>query len=152
MPFQSGIQSDIQPVGSGERHGNNNIILNASVFEDGLLVGRFAKLDTGSLDNIDASVAPVIAGVVLRDATRSIESGDAIDGSLFKQVQFLRTGLISVEVVPGQTPAMFGPVFVHNLADANAGKASTVDDANTEPSTAEFIREITTDVWLVLVR
>lgn len=149
MAFSTGLLSDPKQVGGGERFGNNNIVLSQSTFEDGLVVGRFAKLDAGSIDNIDASVTPVVAGVVLRNVTNPIEDAGVVDADLFDKVDIIRSGLVSVDVVTGNTPAAFGAVFVNNQATADAGKATTVDDVNTEPSNAEFIEEIQTDVWLV---
>lgn len=152
MSFGTGYLADPKGPSSGERYGVNNIILTARTFEDALVVGRFAKLDTGSLDNVDASATPVIAGVVLRKASNPIEDVSTIDADLFKQVEYLRQGLVTVDVVAADTPAQFGDVFVHNVADADAGKATTVDDANTEAANAEFIEEVAANVWLVRLK
>lgn len=149
MSFNSGVQSDPSQVGAGELYGNDNTVLSQDTFEDQLVVGRFAKLDTGSIDNIDASAAPVVAGVVLRNVANPIEDGSVIDSSLFDTIDICRAGLVSVDVVTGDTPAKFGAVFVNNEATADAGKASTTDDATTEPSNAEFVEEVQTDVWMV---
>ncbi len=147
--FTSTPRINVGAVGSGESVGSINTILSTTTFEDAIKVGRFAKLDTGSLDNIDASAIPVVAGIVLRSAANALESDGTYDAAYTNIVEFLRDGLATVEVVTGDAPAMFGPVFIHNLADADAGKATTADTLDTEASTAEFIQEVKTDVWLV---
>ena len=150
MPFtpSNNLQDPSRKV-AGEDRGLSGISLTARVFENGLRVGRFAKLDSGSLDNMDGSASPVVAGVVLRQAANPVEDGDTIEADLYKQVEYKRSGLVSVEVVSGDTPATFGPVFVNNVAGADAGKATTTDDGTTEPTNAEWVEEVATDVWLV---
>lgn len=153
MAFGTGYLSDPVKVGAGERFDPNSaIVLTARTFEDGLVVGRFAKLDSGSLDNIDSSSSPVIAGVVLRNAAGPVEDLSTIDGSLYSQVEYQRAGLVTVDVVAADTPAQFGDVFVKNTNDADAGKATTVDDGTTEAANAEFIEEVKTNVWLIRLK
>lgn len=149
MPFTSVRTDDIQEVGAGERVGDSHIILTATTFEDNLLIGRFAKLDAGSIDNIDASATPVIAGVVLRNTARPVEDDNQVDSDLYTNVEYARWGLVTVKAVEGENPTRFDAVFVHNLADADAGKATLVDSADTEAVNAEFIEEVDTDVWLI---
>lgn len=153
MSFATGYLADPVKVGAGERFDpKSDTVLTARTFEDGLVVGRFAKLDTGSLDNIDSSSTPVVAGVVLRKASNPIEDASTIDSDLFSQVEYLRAGLVTVDVVAADTPAQFGSVFVKNTNDADAGKATTVDDATTEAANAEFIEEVKANVWLVRLK
>lgn len=153
MSFNTGYLADPEKVGAGERFDPKaDTVLSASTFENGLVVGRFAKLDAGSIDNIDSSATPVIAGVVLRQAANPIENANTIDSTLNPQMEYLRAGLVTVDVVAADTPAQFGAVFVKNTNDADAGKATTVDDATTEPSTAEFIQEVKANVWLVRLK
>ncbi len=149
MAFESAGQSDPSQVGGGERFGNNNTILSHSTFEDDLIIGRFAKLDAGSIDNFDGSATPVVAGVVLRNVTNPIEDGSTIDSDLFDKIDFIRLGLVTVDVKTGETPTMLDRVFISNDGDANDGLATATNtdiDAN-----AEFIMEIKTDVWLIFV-
>jgi hypothetical protein len=127
-------------------------VLTARTFQDGLLVGRFAKLDSGSLDNMDSSSTPVIAGVVLRKASEPVEDNGVIDGSLYLQVEYQRVGLVTVDVVDGDEPAQFGQVFVSNTDDADRGKATTTDDADTEDGNAAFIEEVADNVWLIRLK
>lgn len=153
MSFSTGYLADPVKVGAGERFDPKaDTVLSASTFENGLAVGRFAKLDAGSIDNIDSSASPVVAGVVLRKASNPIEDASTIDSNLFGQVEYLRAGLVTVDVVAADTPAQFDSVFVKNTNDADAGKATTVDDATTEAANAEFIQEVKANVWLVRLK
>lgn len=150
MAFATGYLGDPQKVKGGERYGSCNIVLSATTFEDGLLVGRFAKLDTGSIDNVDGSATPTLAGVVLRNAASPVEDGAAIDGSLYSQVEYQRQGLVTVDVKTGETPAQFGAVYVSNAGDADDGLATAT--GTDEATTAEFIEEVATDVWLIRIK
>lgn len=149
MAFATTHLDDPQNVGAGERLGVTHLILSATSFEDGLKVGRFAKLDTGRLDNFDGSATPVIAGVVLRNVANPVEDLATIDSALFSQVEYQRQGLVTVDVKTGETPAKFGRVYISNAGDANDGLATATNtdvDAN-----AEFIEEVQAGVWLIYV-
>lgn len=147
MAFGTGYLDDPQAVGGGERVGKNHTILTALTFENNLKVGRFAKLDTGSLDNLDGSATPVIAGVVLRDVARPVEDGGVIDNTLYSQAEYAREGLVTVDVKTGETPAQFDLVYISNAGDANDGLATAT--GTDLAVNAEFIKEVQTDVWLI---
>ena len=147
MSFATGHLDDNQNVAGGERYGSNIIALTATDFEDALKVGRFAKLDTGSVDNMDGSATPVLAGVVLRNVANVVEDGATIDADLYEQIEYLRQGLVSVDVKAGETPALFDRVYVSNAGDANDGLATAT---NTDVAVnAEFVYEIQDNVWMV---
>ena len=147
MAFLSARTDDIQQVGSGERFGTYNVELSSTVFEDGLKVGRFAKLDTGSIDNMDGSATPSIAGIVTRNMSSAIEQNGTIDASIYEQINYIRSGLCTVAVKSGETPSVLGRVYVSNAGNASDGLATAT---NTDvPVNAEFIREIQAGVWLV---
>lgn len=149
MSFNTGYIGDLGAVGAGERVGKLHTILSAIAFENGLKVGRFAKLASGSIDNLDGSATPVIAGVILRNVANAEEDGGTIDSALFHQIEYARQGLVTVEVKSGETPTRFGRVYASNAGDANDGMATAT---NTDVETnAEFIEEIRTGVWLVYV-
>jgi hypothetical protein len=149
MSFPSAVLNDPQAIGAGERHGNAQTIFTALTFQNQLKIGRFAKLDTGSLDNMDGSATPVIAGVVLRDASGIVEDAAVVDSAIYSQVEYMRGGLVTVDVKTGETPALFGKVYASNAGDANDGLATaTATDVVTN---AEFIMETQTDVWLIYV-
>lgn len=147
MAFSTGYLDDPQKVGAGERYGSNHVILTALDFEDSLKVGRFAKLDTGSLDNVDGSASPVFAGVVLRNPAAPVEDGAVVDADLYSQVEYIRQGLVTVDVKSGETPALFGRVYVSNAGDANDGLATATN--TDEAVNAEFIAEVQSGVWLI---
>lgn len=148
MPFNTGYLSDPVRVGAGERFDPKaDFILTAITFEDGLNVGRFAKLDTGSLDNLDGSATPTLAGIVLRKGSNPVEDGATIDADLYGQVEYARKGAITVSVKTGETPAQFDPVYVSN-APGSYGQATAT---NTDLASGgwEFIEEVKPGVWLV---
>lgn len=151
MGFATGYEKDPGKVQGGELHGGSHVILGHAAFEDGLKVGRFAKLDTGSIDNMDGSATPTIAGVVLRNAAMPLEDGNAIDSALYNSVQLCNLGLVAIDMKAAQTPTKFAPVYACNAGDANDGLGATGAEAGDNILTpAVFIEEISTGVWLVL--
>lgn len=149
MAFDTGYLSDPQRSAAGERFDPNSaLVLTADDFENGLRVGRFAKIDSGSLDNLDGSATPVLAGVVLRKVSNPVEDDATIDSALFSQVEYQRQGLVTVAVKAGESaPSLFGAVYVSNAGNADDGLATST---NTDVATnAEFIREVRAGVWLV---
>lgn len=152
MSFDTGYLSDPVRVGAGERFTpKSDFVLSATAFEDGLIAGRFAKLDTGSIDNFDGSATPVIAGVPVRLSSMPVEGEgvyNATNLDLYGQVEYVRKGAITVTVKAGETPSMFGQVYVSNAGDANDGMA-TATNTDVEAPGWEFISEIKPGVWLV---
>lgn len=149
MAFATGLLSDPKKVGSGELVGKFHAIIGSSTFEDGLLAGRFAKLDTGSIDNFDGSASPVVAGVVKRNVAMEVEGSSAIDSDLYSQISYVRQGFVTVGVKADETPAVLGRVYISNAGDDDDGLATATDtdvDAN-----AEFIAEVATGVWVIYV-
>jgi len=152
MAFATGNLNDHQKIGSGENYGQG-IVLADSAFENGLVAGRFAKVDTASIDNIDSSATPVIAGVVLRDPVMPVEDGEAYDVALYTQVEYQRHGLVTVQAVSGQTPALFAAIYAENQTPADYGKATTTSSGNADAN-AEFIQLVdgTLDVWQIRLK
>jgi hypothetical protein len=149
MAFGTGYLDDPQNIGAGERLGTVHAIFSATTFEDGLKVGRFAKLDTDSIDNFDGSATPVVAGVVLRNVANPVEDLATIDADLYSQVEYMRQGLVTVDVKTGETPAKYGRVYISNAGDASDGLATAT---NTDiPANAEFIEEVQAGVWLIYI-
>lgn len=149
MAFSTGILDDPQLSGSGQLYGDGNIILSATTFESGLKVGRFAKLDTASIDNMDGSATPVVAGVVIRNPSNTYEDGGTITTDLHEVIEYIRDGLVSVDVKTGETPAQFDRVYISNDGDANDGLATATD--TDVAVNGEFIEEVSTGVWLINV-
>lgn len=146
MSFSKPITGNVAQIGAGEMLSDSKITLAFTEFEDLLKIGRFAKVDAGSLDNLDSSATPVIAGVVMRNVANSVESDSVFKQSLNSFVNVARSGLVTVEVKTGETPTVFGAVFASNAGDADDGKALT---AAGEATNAEFVEEIQTDVWSI---
>lgn len=147
MSFSTGALDDPQKAGAGERHGTNLLVLTALVFENNLVIGRFAKMLAGSLDNLDGVAAPLIAGVVMRNVANPVEDLGVIDSALYGQVEYARQGLVTVRARAGETPTLFDRIYASNDGDANDGMA-TVAAADIETD-AQFIEVIDTDVWLI---
>jgi len=157
MAFPSSIEPQREAVDAGVFNPNSAHSINTyTVFEDGLVIGRFAKLDTGSFDNLDGSASPVIAGVVLRNTNNDIVQGNTYttsgDGAMI-QVDGITYGMVTVDVVEGDTPSKFDTVYAVNAAGSGAdfGKATTTATDNVEVA-GYFNREIKTNVWEVFIQ
>lgn len=123
------------------------------VFEEGLIPGRFVKYDTGSIDNLDASATPVIAGVARRKIASALENANYTKlGIAPDQVaEVVNFGFVTVEVLAGDTPAKFQQVYAVNTAGANLGKATEKSTNNAIVPGCVFWEAKATNVWLVLV-
>lgn len=123
------------------------------VWEEGLVPGRFAKFDTGSLDLLDASATPIIAGVVRRKISSALENltytklGIAPD----QVAECVNFGFVSVAIPAGVTPAKFGQVYAVNIAGANIGMATTVATNNVAVPGAVFWEAKCPGTWLILI-
>lgn len=135
---------------SGEIVGNSNILIARTAFENALLFGRFAKYDTGRVDNMDGSATPVIAGIVVRDMTNPIDDGLAYTTENTRQIDLVAHGLATVEAIAGETPSFNAPIYARNSGAGDMGKAS-VASANGILTDARFVEKITDTVWLVFV-
>lgn len=154
MAFRSGaVLEESKKLGSGEVLRTRPYNVEAfSTFEDGLVMGRFAKYDTGSVDNLDGSSTPKIAGVV----TRLIGGELGVNtyrktGTLVDTVaEVMTTGFATVDVVSGNTPARYGIAYAVNASGSGAdfGKATTTSTNNVD-SGYVFWEKVDTNVWLV---
>tara|TARA_Y100000310_G_scaffold174806_1_gene174932 strand:- start:479 stop:952 length:474 start_codon:yes stop_codon:yes gene_type:complete len=151
MPFATQYLGDPGNVGAGHTYDEHGTDLAHTTFEDDLKVGRFAKLDSGSIDNLDNSATPVLAGVVLRNQSGKLESGGTIDADLYGHVDVRRVGLVTIDVKSGETPAAFTRVYANNDDATDGGLGMGGSGGNNVATTAEFIEEVQTDVWLVLL-
>lgn len=152
MAFATGNLNDHQKIGSGENYGQG-IVLADATFENGLIAGRFAKVDSASIDNLDSSSTPVIAGVVLRDIVMPVEDGAAYETDIQTQVEYQREGLVTVQAVSGQTPGLFDAIFAENQTPADYGKATLTSSGNAAAN-AEFIQLVdgALDVWQIRLK
>lgn len=123
------------------------------VWEEGLVPGRFCKYEAGSIDLLDASATPVIAGVVRRKISSAIENATYTKlGIAPDQVaEVVNFGFVSVEIPTGVTPARFGQVYAVNAAGADIGKATTVSAGNVVVPGAVFWEGKRPGSWLILI-
>lgn len=153
MSFTTSYLGDPANAQEGEIYGIGHTILAAPNFEDGLLAGRFAKIASDILENMDGSVTPVIAGVVKRRVANAVEDADAFDNTLFgDSQQYVRSGLVSVKALTGESPVKFAAITASNAGDTHDGKASVVAaDVDHIATNAEFIEvsDASTDVWMI---
>lgn len=124
-------------------------------FEDGLIIGRFAKYDAGSLDNMDASATPTIAGVVARNFTGSLKRdtynnvGDEVNTD--DVAELCNFGYVTVEVKDGITPVKYEPVYAENTTVGDYGEATNIlDTTNILVPGATFHRATNrANVWII---
>ena len=152
MPFFTGSLLDHQKSSAGEIY-DATLVETASTFEDGLKVGLFAKMDGGSLDNVDGSASPVIAGVVKRNPANPVEDGGAYDASLITAVDFAVSNYVTVQAVSGETPSYGDAIFCENSTSADYGKATTTSTSNADAS-AVFVKVVDSanDVWQIRLK
>lgn len=157
MAFQDYNKTQIEPVDGGVLNSSFNPKVDSYMdFENGLLIGRFAKLDNNSIDNLDNSVTPKIAGVVMYSPVNAIESGNTYvntGDNKVNQIELCSFGLITVEVVDGVTPSKFDPVYAYNdvVTPADYGKATTVTTNNVAVG-GYFNKEIKPNVWEIFIK
>lgn len=123
------------------------------VWEEGLVPGRFVKYDAGSIDLLDTSATPVIAGVVRRKISSAMENltytklGIAPD----QVAEIVNFGFVSVEVLAGDTPARFQQVYAVNTAGDHLGKATETAINNAIVPGCVFWEAKRPGTWLVLI-
>lgn len=153
MAFTSAVLEESKKLGSGEVLRTRPFNVEAfSTFENGLVMGRFAKYDTGSVDNLDGSSTPKIAGVVTRLIGGELgvntyrKTGTLVDTA----AEVMTTGFATVDVVAGNTPARYGIAYAVNASGSGAdfGKATTTSTNNVD-SGYVFWEKVDTNVWLV---
>ena len=150
MAFTSAVLAEAAKLQSGEVIKSKPYNTEAfSTFEDGLVQGRFVKYDTGSIDNLDGSATPTIAGI-----SRRLIGGE-VGVTTYRTAydttaEVHTTGFATVDVVAGDTPAKYGIAYAVNASGSGAdfGKATTTSTDNVD-SGFVFWEEIDTNVWLV---
>jgi len=153
MSFTNTTLQDSPDLGAGEVITASPYNVSAfEIFEDGLIEGRFCKFDEGSIDNMDASDTPIIAGIVKRKITGEIGTGIySTSGMEIDQVaEVINFGFATVTVADGANPSKYDQVYTVNAASVDAGKAT---DSSTETivNGAVFWEEKKAGVWLVRV-
>ena len=117
-----------------------------SVFEDGLVQGRFVKYDAGSIDNLDGSATPTIAGISRRLIGGEIGATTYTTADAAAEIHTF--GFATVDVVAGDTPAKYGIAYAENQTAGEYGKATTTSAGNVD-SGFVFWEEVSANVWLV---
>ena len=123
------------------------------LFEDGLKIGRFAKYDTGSLDNMDASATPKIAGVVKRNLTGSLArtTYNNVGTDIDDVAELCNFGYVTVEIKDGITPVRYEAVYAENKTAGDYGEATNIlDTSNILVPGATFHRATNkANVWVI---
>lgn len=132
MPFDNTVLGQITDLKAGEVIASSPYSISAfEIFEDGLIEGRFCKFDTGSIDNLDASATPVIAGIAKRKISGEIGTGVySTSGQGIDQVaEVINFGYATVTVTDAADPSKYDPVYAINLDSAERGKATEASGA-----------------------
>jgi len=156
MSFNSTVLQDNLDLPAGEFISASPYNVSAfEVFQDGLVEGRFCKFDTGSIDNMDASATPVVAGIVRRKVTGEIGAGVySTSGQAIDQVaEVINFGFATVTVTDAATPAKYDAVQFVNAATADAGKATdaAVAAGIVNAGDVVFWEQKAANVWLVRI-
>ena len=157
MSFDNAVLNEVPDIGAGELIASKPGTVEAfELFEDGLLEGRFVKYDTGSIDKLDASTTPKVAGIAKRKINGEIGSGVySTSGQAIDQVaEIITYGYATVTVTDAADPAKYAPVYTINLASAESGKA-TEDSAATGAlliANVDFWEQKADGVWLVRIK
>lgn len=151
MTFAASTNNDPLKCPSGEIRGTVNTLISQTVFENGLNFGRFLKVDTGSIDMLDGSATPVIAGVGVRDVTNPIGDALTYNTTNTRKIDVCMMGLITVDALAGESPTFKAPIYAKNAGAGDFGKAS-VSATTAILTDAVFIEKITDTVWLVLLK
>jgi hypothetical protein len=156
MSFANTVLQDNPDLGAGEFIAASPYNVSAfELFEDGLVEGRFVKYDTGSIDNMDGSASPVVAGIARRKITGEIGTGIySTTGQEIDQVaEVINFGFATVAVTDAATPAKYGSVQFVNATGADAGKATDAAVASGIVSAGDvvFWEPKAAGVWLVRI-
>jgi len=156
MAFKNTVLQDNPDLGAGEFIAASPYNVSAfELFEDGLVEGRFVKYDTGSIDNMDGSASPVVAGIARRKITGEIGTGIySTSGQAIDQVaEVINFGFATVAVTDDADPAKYDAVQFVNATGADAGKATdaTVASGIVSAGDVVFWEPKAAGVWLVRI-
>jgi len=156
MSFNNAVLQDNPGLPAGEFIAASPYNVSAfELFEDGLVEGRFAKYDAGSIDNMDGSGTPVVAGIARRKITGEIGTGVySTSGLAIDQVaEVINFGFATVTVTATAAPSRYDSVQFVNAASADAGKATDAAVASGIVSAGDvvFWEQKAAGVWLVRI-
>jgi len=152
MPFTNAVLSENKKLGAGEvitsKPYNTEVF---KTFEDGIIQGRFCKYDAGSIDMLDNSSTPKIAGITKRKIGGEI-GVTTYTASKDMSVSIHNFGMVTVDVVSGNTPVKYGTVYAVNASGSGAdfGKATTTSTNNVDTGCI-FWEQVDTNVWSVII-
>ena len=160
MAFSDGTLEAVVDLSEGEVIASSpHNIDSFDKFENGLKVGHFAKLDTGSIDNLDGSATPFLIGVPKRKINKAIDSqvyvsvADA-QGLKDANTDVLNFGRITVAATAASVPTVGAQVYVINgVANADNGKVTQNAgelEALIVPG-ATFKEVKSSDVWVITI-
>jgi hypothetical protein len=162
MPFNDSFTAAAPAIQAGELGEGASVVLSATEFQDGLIIGRFAKFDNNQIETLDGSATPVLAGVVLRSYTDLVFNPGTVSSDLpFYASEPTRNhtvfGQVAVEIGGGSnTPSPFSPVYAINaVGNIDNGQATTEATAEyTVLTTAQFLRPVegATKLWWILIK
>ena len=148
--FSEGLTGqELQAVDAGEGFGTYPSAQSTyTTFQNSIAEGRFVKLDTGSIDALDNSATPLIAGVLLRNISGAIESNGLTDTTYQTSVQVIEDGYVTIDIQASAVPTALSQV--NSVADS--GKV-TQDSAFADAIAVDayFVREVKTGVWLIKI-
>ena len=156
MAFKDTTLQDNPDLGAGEVITASPYNVSAfELFEDGLIEGRFCKFDAESIDNLDGSATPVIAGIARRKITGEIGTGIySTTGQEIDQVaEVINFGFATVTVTDTADPSKYDDVNVINDGTADDGKATeaAVADGIISAGDVVFWEQKAAGVWLVRI-
>jgi len=164
MAFTEGVLPEVVQIDEGEVLTTSpHNIDSFDKFEDGLKIGLIAKLDTGSVDNLDGSATPLLVGVPKRKVNKAIGSdtyvATPVNGLADKVADVCDFGRVTVlmtaTAVAAATAEQGAQVYVINgVANADNGKV-TDNVAETEAlivTGAVFNREKKSGVWVITIQ
>jgi hypothetical protein len=162
MPFPTAAQVNIPNVQEGQAWGSEAAVdLSTISYQDGLNLGRFARIDAnGILSNLDGSATPLLAGVTLVSPTDLLEkAGQAgsFGNGLFRSEpnqNYRRQGLVTVKLAAGApTPTEFAPVYTINATTGtDNGNVTPATGGTNVATTAEFLFAVTANIWVIRIK
>jgi hypothetical protein len=164
MAFTAGVLDEVTQIDQGEVITTSPYNIDSyDNFEDGLIIGRFAKLDSGSVDNLDGSATPVFAGVPKRRINKAIASDTYIsvpvNGLKDSTADLVNFGRVTVGMtataVAAATATEGAQVYVINAA-ANPDNGLVTDNVAETGALivpdCTFKREKQSGVWVVTIQ
>lgn len=136
-------QLNTTPVDAGERWATPSVFSTRN-FDPAIKTGKWAS--TKANGQLATGTTGTLSGVVTRDIASSLEVSLGEDlGDTTGTVVYMFWGLIACSVKTGDTPALFGKVYVNSAGE------STTSSSGTTATSGRFIREVKSGVWLIYV-